>query len=293
MHIPKGIICPLATPLDDEERVDVVTLRRLLDRILSEVDAIFVIGSSGEFPLLREAVTQQVVDATLEHVNGRIPVYVGVADAGTARVIDNLKRVARRGATAVVATSPFYYPISEQKALVDHFIRIAEASELPLILYNIPQNTGIHLAPESVQKLAQHANIIGIKDSWGDMILFQEFLRARSEKFAVLQGREQLAAACLWLGCDGLVSTLANFAPQMLRRILTAVQAGDREGALAAQRAVTDLAQIFSQGYWLVAMKAALAELGLGTGRLAAPLPEPTPEQRRRIRELLRSANLL
>ena len=293
MHVPKGIICPLATPLDDEERVDVATLRRLLDRILPEVDAVFVLGSSGEFPMLRETVAQEMVDATLAHVNGRVPVYVGVADAGTGRAIDNLKRVARSGAAAVVATSPFYYPISEQKALVEHFTRIAEASALPLILYNIPQNTGIHLTPESVHRLAEHPNIVGIKDSWGDMILFQEFLRARSERFAVLQGREQLAAVCLWLGCDGLVSTLANFAPRMLRRLVTAVQGGNREEALAAQRAVTDLAQIFNQGYWLVAMKAALAELGLGTGRLAAPLPACTPEQRQRIRALLHSADLL
>ncbi len=293
MHIPRGIICPLATPLDEQEQVDVITLSRLLDRILPEVDAVFVIGSSGEFPLLRESVARQMVDATLEHVNGRVPVYVGVADAGTMRAVDNLKRLGHGGVAAVVATSPFYYPISEQRALIDHFTRLAEASPVPLILYNIPQNTGIHLAPDSVQKLAQHPNIVGIKDSWGDMIIFQEFLRARSDKFAVLQGREQLAAACFWLGCDGLVSSLANFAPGLLRRIVAAVRVGDREAALDAQRAVTDLARVFSQGYWLVAMKTVLAELGLGNGRLAAPLPECTPEQRKRIRELLRSANLL
>ena len=293
MHFPKGIICPLATPLDCEENLDLTTLHQSLDYILPSLDAVFVLGSSGEFAALREQTARQIVDATLDYVNGRLPVYVGIADVSTARAIEHLHRVARGGVTAVVATSPFYYPLTDQASLINHFARIADASELPLILYNIPQNTHIHLAPASAQRLAQHPNIIGLKDSWGDMILFQEFLKAQSDKFAVLQGREQLAAASLWLGATGSVSTLANFAPEMLQQIVSAVRAGNQAKALVAQRQVTDLARVFEQGYWLAALKTVLLELGIGTGRMAQPFPNCTPEQRRTIHWILKQAGLL
>ncbi len=293
MHFPKGIICPLATPLDSEENLDLATLHQLLDYIIPSLDAVFVLGSSGEFAALKEQTARQIVDATLDYVNGRLPVYVGIADTSTARVIENLQRVAGGGATAVVATSPYYYPLADQASLLNHFTRIADASELPLILYNIPQNTHIHLTPTSVQRLAQHPNIIGIKDSWGDMILFQEFLRAQSDKFAVLQGREQLAAASLWLDATGIVSTVANFAPEMLQQIVSVVRAGNRAEALVAQRQVTDLARVFDQGYWLAAMKTVLLELGIGAGRMAQPFPDCTPEQRRTIRQILKQAGFL
>ncbi|CAG0956006.1 4-hydroxy-tetrahydrodipicolinate synthase [Anaerolineae bacterium] len=293
MHFPKGIICPLATPLDSGENLDLLTLRQLLDRILPGLDAVFVLGSSGEFAALKEQTARQIVDATLEYVNGRVPVYVGIADTSTARVIENLQRVARGGATAVVATSPYYYPLTDQASLINHFTRIADASELPLILYNIPQNTHIHLTPASVHQLAHHPNIIGMKDSWGDMILFQEFLHAQSNKFAVLQGREQLAAASLWLGAVGIVSTVGNFAPEMLQRIVSAVRAGNHAEALVVQHQVTDLARVFDQGYWLAAMKTVLLEIGIGTGRMAQPFPDCTPEQRRTIHQILKQAGLL
>lgn len=293
MHYPKGIICPLATPLDAAENLDLAALHRLLDRSLPDLDAVFVLGSSGEFAALQEPTARQIVDATLDYVNGRAPVYVGISDTGTARVMENLKRVAHGGATAAVATSPYYYPLTDQEALIRHFTRIADASALPLILYNIPQNTHIHLTPASVQRLAQHPNIIGLKDSWGDMILFQEFLSAQNDNFAVLQGREQLAAACLWLGAAGIVSTVANFAPALLQQIVAAVRAGNHAQALVAQQAVTDLATVFDQGYWLAAMKTVLLELGMGTGRMAQPFPDCTPEQRMNIRQILKRAGVL
>lgn len=293
MSLPHGIICPIATPLDAEERIEVDTLHRLIDRVLPDLNGIFVMGSSGEFAVLKEETAQQMTDATLDYVNGRIPVYVGISDTGTARALGNLKRITRSGAAAVVATSPYYYPLSDQVALVRHFSMLADTSELPLILYNIPQNTAIHLAPASVQQLALHPNIIGMKDSWGDMILFQEFLTERSDKFALLQGREQLAATSLWLGADGIVSSLSNFAPGMLQKIVTAVRAGDRNESLQAQRAVTELAYLFDQGYWLAAMKTVLLELGIGNGRMAQPFPECTPEQRSHIRQILNKYHLI
>lgn len=288
-----GIVCPLATPLDGDEQLDVPALHRLLDRIMPDLDGVFPLGSSGEFALLAPRTAEHLVDEVVSYVGGRMPVYVGIGATGTALTLDSLKRLARPGVDYVVACTPFYYPLTDQEAVAAHFLALADASPVPLVLYNIPQNTATHIAPATAARLAEHSNIVGMKDSWGDMFLHQEFLALRSDTFQVMQGREQLAAASLWLGGDGVISALANFAPALLQQIAEAVREGDRARALEAQRAVTELARVFDQGYWLSALKATLAELGIGTGRLARPLPECSPAQREQIRLILRQANLL
>jgi dihydrodipicolinate synthase/N-acetylneuraminate lyase len=283
-------VCPIATPLDEDEQLDVTALDGLLERIAPNLDGVFALGSSGEFALLRESVADAVVDRVVERNDGQLPVYVGIGDTGTQRAIANAQRLAREGVDYLVACSSFYYPIHDQQALVRHFLTIAEASPRPLILYNIPQNTATPLDPGAALPLAEHPNIVGIKDSWGDMFIFQEFLALRSSEFAVMQGREQLAAASLWLGADGVISALSNVAPNLLRSLIDAVASNDREAAVHAQRRVTEVATIFEQGYWLSALKAALAELNIGTGRMAAPLPSVTDDQRVVIRQVLAGA---
>lgn len=291
--LPHGIICPIAVPLTDDERLDVPALNRLLDRLVPDLDGLFVLGTSGELALLRPEVAEHVVEAVVERAAGKVDVYVGIGDTGTARTIDNLRRARRAGVDYVFACGPYYYPVADGEALYRHFASIADASERPLLLYNIPQNTASHLTPATVRRLAEHPNVVGMKDSWGDMIQFGDFLSCRGDGFAVMQGREQLAAASYLAGADGLVSGLANLAPALLRRLQDAARAGDVEGAQAAQREANALARVFEQGYWLSALKTALAELGIGSGRAAAPIPPTSAAQREAIRGILRQAGML
>lgn len=288
-----GIVCPIATPLDEQENLDVRSFHQLMDRVLPDVDGIFFLGSTGEFALLRDEVADRVVTVGLDYVRGRLPVYVGISDTGSRRAIAHLKRAAREGVDYVVATSPYYYPITDQVALMRHFVSIADASELPVILYNIPQNTAINLAPDSLRELARHPNIVGIKDSWGDLFQFQEYLSLGENDFIVMQGREQLTAISLWLGADGIVSALANFAPQMLQKVRSAVRNGDREGAIRMQQQVTEMARVFDQSHFVSGLKAALFELGIGNGNPAQPIPGCTPEQLELIRRILQNTGLL
>jgi 4-hydroxy-tetrahydrodipicolinate synthase len=288
-----GIVCPLATPLDDNEQLDVSALHTLLDRIMPDLDGIFPLGSSGEFAALTERTADHLLDEVVSYVGGRMPVYVGIGETGTTRARDSLKRLARPGVDYVVACTSYYYPLTDQEAVAAHFLTLADASPVPLVLYNIPQNTATHIAPATAARLAEHPNIAGMKDSWGDMFLHQEFLALRNDNFGVMQGREQLAAASLWLGGDGIISALANFAPALLQQVAAAVREGDHERSLEVQRSITELARVFDQGYWLSALKAVLAELGIGTGRLATPLPACSPAQRERIRQILQQAQLL
>ncbi|MHB8621333.1 MAG: dihydrodipicolinate synthase family protein [Chloroflexota bacterium] len=291
-----GVICPIITPLDAEERLDEAALRKLIDRLLPEVDGFVVLGSSGEYALLRPAVAQRAVELTIEIAakgsGRRVPVLVGVGDTGTARMLDNLAAPLVREASYAIVCSSFYYPVTDQRALRDHFLAAADASPVPIFLYNIPQNTASNLTPESVGMLAEHPNVVGLKDSWGDMLQFQGFLAARPEGFAVVQGQEQLAAASMWLGADGLISGAANFAPALLRAVVAAVHSGDRAESLRLQRQVTELARLFDEGYWLSALKAAMAEVGIGNGRAAKPLPQLDAIQRARIRQCMEKAGL-
>jgi dihydrodipicolinate synthase/N-acetylneuraminate lyase len=290
---PGGIICPLASPLLDDESLDGNGLRRLIERVLPDLDGVFVLGSSGEFAMLADDEADRAVTETLNIVNGRVPVYVGCSDAGTKRAISKLVRANREGVRYVVATSSYYYSVANQEAMFEHFTRIAEASPLPVILYNIPQNTGINLETGTVRRLSEHPNIIGIKDSTGDMFLFQELLAFKRDDFIVMQGREQLAAASLWLGADGIVSALPNIAPHFFRLLTEAIETGDKPRALDLQHSITRLAAIFDQGYWVSGLKAALYELGIGNGSPAQPIPRCKPEQFGVIRKLMGEFDLL
>ena len=287
MRAPRGIVCPLATPLDDDERVDEAALRGLLDHVLPDIDGVLALGSSAEYALLRPDVAERVLDIVLEHVGGRVPVYVGSGDTGTGRAIDHLRRLARPGVECVVATSSYYYPLADQDALRGHFLALADAAPVPLVLYNIPQNTATNLSPSTVGELAAHPNIVALKDSWGDMFQFQEYMAVTPEAFPILQGREQLAAASLWLGADGVISALANVAPQLLQELVAAVRSGDRSAALLAQGRVSGVARMFDEGYWLSVLKVAIAGLGFGSGAAARPLPRLNAEQVARVLSLL------
>jgi dihydrodipicolinate synthase/N-acetylneuraminate lyase len=292
-HRPGGIICPLALPLTKSGALDILGQHQLIDRILRDVDAIFLLGTTGEFAFLTDQMADEVVDEALGYIQGRVPVYVGVSGPGTAQALENLQRADREGVEYVVATSPYYYPIHNQERLIEHFTTIADAAPCPLIIYNIPQNTTVNLTFDSVQRLSKHPNIAGIKDSWGDMVQFQEFAQLSCEDFSVMQGREQLAAVSFWVGGDGLVSALTNIAPRMLRRIYQAVQANEHQEALQAQREVTRLAQVFDQGYWVSGLKATLFELGIGSGEVTQPFSTCTPDQVDTIRKRLIEADLL
>ena len=290
---PAGLVCPIATPLTENETLDVPAYRRLLDRIVDDLDGILVLGTTGEFALLRNDVAAHTVQVTTERVNGRIPVYVGIGDTGTKRVIDKLKFVSENGADYGLVTSPYYFSVNDEDALARHFLTVADAATVPILIYNIPQHTHVNLTPKLVRRLSKHTNIVGLKDSWGDFFQFQEFLNLKSDDFSVFMGPEQLAAASLWLGADGIVSALSNFVPKLLQRLASDVSAGDQHKARATQQTITSLAALFQYGSVSSALKVVLSELGICTDRVASPLPPCTVEQKETIRRLLQKENII
>ena len=157
--------------------------------------------------------------------------------------------------------------MTSEAGIVEYFEAIAARASAPVVLYNIPQNTHLTLAPSTVRILAGHPNIVGIKDSAGDWIAFDAFLALRADDFSVMQGREHLAAISLWSGADGVISAMANFAPRLLQALAAAIRdERPRSEILALQATIGELATVFDQGDWLSGLKVTLRVPGLGRG---------------------------
>jgi dihydrodipicolinate synthase/N-acetylneuraminate lyase len=290
---PAGIVCPLVTPLTTDGRVHEPVLRTLIDALVPDLDGLFVLGSSGELTWLPDDVALEVARIAIDQVAGRIPVYVGIGDTGLRRTLDRSARFADLGADYVVAAAPFYYAVTSEAAIVDHFATIADAAAAPLVLYNIPQNTHVSLTPSVVRTLARHRNVAGIKDSAGDWFAFEKFLAFGDEGFGILQGREQLAASSLWSGADGVISALANFAPRLLRALVAAIRKErPRAETLALQASILELAAVFEQGDWLAGLKCTLRTIGWDVGDPSRPIPPYDLAQRAAVAEIVRRPDL-
>ena len=197
----------------------------------------------------------------MDQVGGRIPVYVGVGDTGLSPDAGSVGSARRRRApTTSSSRRRFYYPVASEARIVEYFVAVAERAAAPIVLYNIPQNTHLPLAPSAVRDAWPGIRtIVGIKDSAGDWFAFEQFLALRSDDFSVMQGREHLAAISLWSGADGLISAMANFAPRLLQGLAASVHdERPRTETLALQATVGELAAVFDQGYWLAGLKATL-----------------------------------
>jgi 4-hydroxy-tetrahydrodipicolinate synthase len=285
---PGGVVCPLVTPWTPDGRLDERVLRDLIDALVPDLDGLFLLGSSGELTWLPDELASRVVAVAIDQVAGRIPVYVGVGDTGERRTLDRAARLTDAGVDFVVVAAPFYYAVDSEAAVVDYFAAVADAATVPVVLYNIPQNTHLALTPSVVRSLAAHPNIVGMKDSAGDWFAFRQYLAARSETFRVLQGREQLAAISYWSGADGVISGMANFAPRLLGALAAAArEERPRAHVLELQATVDELAAVFELGYWLAGLKCTLQTLGWPVGDPGRPLPTYDVAQAASVAEIV------
>lgn len=292
---PFGSVVPILTPLNEDETLDERSFRALIDFITPDLDGIFVLGTTGEFPFLRQATAYQAVRTAVEQVAGRVPVYVGVGDTSTGRVLERVAMADESGADFIVACSPYYFAITDPDQLVRHFYTIADASRLPVLIYNIPQNTHVNIPVDVMIDLAAHKNIIGMKDSWGDMFQFQDYVdRLQTEDFIVFQGREELSAFSLWAGAGGIISAIMNIAPRFFHHLMGTMANGDRERSLRIQRDIRALSGMFRHGYWISALKtAAKAQGTLSNTIVASPQPGCSEEDAEAIRDILKSVGVL
>src|SRR6266481_3595662 len=231
-----GIIPPVATPMQANEDLDLPRLKWFLDHLIGEgVHGVFVLGTNSEFYALDDREKQEVIATAVAHVRRRVPVYAGTGAESTREAVRLTKMAEREGADGVSVITPYFVSPSQQE-IFDHYRRIAESTSLPVILYNNPSTCGgIKIDIDTVARLAQIPNILGIKDSSGDLQNTNEYVRVVPDRFSVMQGRDTLIYPSLLFGARGAVPASANVAPALCAEIYEAYTRGDHRAAKAAQ----------------------------------------------------------
>lgn len=290
---PHGIIPAMVTPLTADDRVNERALRRLTDHLIEGGShAVFATGSQGEFWAFSADEKRRIWEVVVEAARGRVPVYAGTAAVTTREAIE-LTRAAEACKVDMVSVLTPYFISPGENELYDHYRAVAESTALPVLLYTNPARTGVRIAPALAARLAAVPNIVGIKDSSGDLELTAEYIRAAPPDFAVLMGRDTLIYAGLLYGTKGAIAATANVKPALVAQIYDRFVAGDLEGALAAQQALAPLRLAFSWGTFPVVIKEALDLMGLEGGPARAPVGPLTPEQRQRLRQVLKDMQVL
>jgi 4-hydroxy-tetrahydrodipicolinate synthase len=290
----QGIIPPVATPMQANEDLDLPRLKWFIDRLINAgVHGIFVLGTNSEFFALDEREKQQVIATAVEHVRGRVPVFAGTGAESTREVIRLTRMAEREGVNGVSIITP-YFVLPNQQEIFDHYRRIAEATSLPVVLYNNPATCGgVKIDVETCVRLAEIPNILAIKDSSGDLQNANEMVRAVPERFSVLMGRDTLIFQAMLFGARGAVPATANIAPRLVVDIYEAAARGDVAAARAAQIRLNPVRLGLALGTAPAGVKGALDLLGESIGPCRSPVGPLTPAAQQKMRTALIAAGLL
>lgn len=290
----RGVLLPFTTPFDGDGEVNARALLTNIEKWNETgVMGYVALGSTGERVHLSERECLTVIEKARERVPGTLAFIVGAGQQGLRLTIDEVKKWAGAGADAVLLITPGYYRAQmTQTALTGYYRAVADASTVPILLYNIPQVTGITLAPETVARLAEHENICGIKDSSGDMVALGETLRLVPDDFAVLTGHGSMLFAALALGARGGILAVGCFAPRTAVEIYSAFEAGDFERARVLQRKLASLVRTIMGGFGIAGIKAAMDEIKYAGGRVRSPLAQVGADARAEIARFFRESGL-
>jgi len=286
----RGIIPPLITPLTNNERLDEESLQRLIEFCISGgVSGVFAMGTSGEAMEVTTGVWLDTLKATIQYTRGRVPIFCGVIDTCTSRVIERIRMAEDAGAENIVVTPPFYLSVCSQDEIVRHFERIARATRLNIAAYNIPGMTQANILPETIRRIADIDTVVMYKDSAANWEQFQRNLfLLEGTKVSLFNGAEELCSAAMIFGADGCVPGLANFFPKLFVGIYEAGVKGDAAKAYELQKQVWEIRKTLSVGKsWMSAMKYIGGIYGFGNGKPAFPVEPLSAKEKKSIDQIL------
>ena len=292
---PKGIIPAMVTPIDAVGRINESAVRELTNHLIDGgVHGLFPVGSQGEFFALTFEQKKETIRIVVDETRGRVPVYAGTGAVTTREAIETTKMAQDWGASAVSVITP-YFLVPSQKELIAHYTAIAKACpDLPILLYSNPERTQVPFPTATVLELAAVDNIVGIKDSSGDMSLTGEYIRlTRGMNFHVLMGRDTLIYAALCYGAAGSICATGNVDPRVPVEIYEAFLVGDHKRALDAQFRLAPLRIAFGLGTFPGVIKEALTMMGIDAGPAILPVGPLTPENREKLRKVLAEMGML
>ncbi|HEU4850939.1 MAG TPA: 4-hydroxy-tetrahydrodipicolinate synthase, partial [Telluria sp.] len=286
----KGSIVAIVTPMDADGKLDIPSLPKLIDWHIAEgTDGIVIVGTTGESATVNFEEHFELIRVAVEHAAKRIPIIAGTGGNSTVEAIELTRFAKQAGADAVLVVVP-YYNRPTQEGMYLHFKAIAEAVDIPVILYNVPGRTVADMANETVVRLAQIPNIVGIKDATGNVGRGIELMRMLPKGFAVYSGDDPTAMALMFCGAVGNISVTANVAPRAMHELCVAAMSGDIARAIDINNKVFPLhTKLFVEPN-PVPVKWAMAEMGLIPAGLRLPLAPLSASYHDTVRGALREA---
>lgn len=282
-----GIVPPISTPVDEEERVDEKALRQLVDHCIEKgLHGLFVAGTNGECLAITQEERNRAIRIVLDQAAGRVPVMAGCMDTSTKRVIENIKAAEQMGIETVVVTPEFYSRHNTPEETLRHVEKISRATEADIFVYNIPPFTGYTIPADSVFRMAEFDHVVGYKDTSGQ---FGEFLRCldhfKGTDFMLFQGMTQFAGVSLLLGADGCIPNIGPVVPEICLKVYEYAKARDIDKLMAYNSLLTQAQRSFNHAkYGIAACKAVQsARFGFMSGRMCDPSEQVTEEQLKKI----------
>ena len=267
----EGMATAIVTPMT-RDGIDYDALGRFIEfQIDSGINAIVVMGTTGENPTIEYDDQTEVIRFTVEKVRGRVPVIAGTGTNNTEHVLHNTRNACEVGADAVLVVTP-YYNKATQNGLYTHFKTVADASTVPVILYNVPGRTGCNLLPKTVARLAEHERIVAIKEATGNMAQMVEIMHLCGDKIDVYSGEDALTVPMMAMGAAGTISVLSNVAPKESVAMTDACKAGDYKTAAKMQADFLPLINALFSEVNPIPAKAGVSAMGFGEENLRLPL---------------------
>lgn len=287
-----GAAVAIVTPFN-ESGVDFVKFGELIDyQIENGTDAIVVCGTTGESATMPDEEHISVIKYCVQRVAGRVPVIAGAGTNDTPHCIRLSRAAEECGADALLLVTP-YYNKTTQKGLVKHFTMVANSVNLPIILYSVPSRTGVNIAPQTVKKLSEVENIVGIKEASGNISQVAKIAELCGDDFTIYSGNDDQIVPIMSLGGKGVISVLSNVVPAQTHDIAAKYLAGDTRGALSLQLEYLELIDALFCEVNPIPVKTALNMMGQNVGSLRMPLCEMTEENEEKLRNVLKKYKLI
>ncbi|MGN0056075.1 MAG: 4-hydroxy-tetrahydrodipicolinate synthase [Atopobiaceae bacterium] len=293
MHDLKGSIVALVTPFKDNGDIDFDALDRLVDFHLENgTDGILVLGTSGESATMTDAEDVAVAQHVVNRVNGRIPVIGGAGSNSTRESLNKAKSLQMIGCDGLLLITP-YYNKSNEEGVYRHFTTVLDQMDLPTILYNVPSRTGCSISEHNVARLAQHPNVLGIKEASGSISYATQVAKYVGPDFKMFSGNDDMVVPILSLGGSGVISVWANVQPQLVHDMVMSYLQGDYQAALRTQLDGLDLVHALFCEVNPIPVKAALAMMGMIHESYRLPLTNISGEGRAKVAAALKGAGVI
>ena len=289
----KGMGVALITPFKEDESVDFKALGKLVDfQLRNETDYLVVLGTTAETPTLAETEKNEITRFVVNRVNGKIPIVLGVGGNCTKELIEKFHKDDFEGIDAILSVVP-YYNKPTQEGIYQHYKKIAEATKLPIILYNVPGRTGVNMTAETTLRVARDCkNVVAIKEASGNITQMDEIIKSKPENFLVISGDDGITFPLITLGAVGVISVIGNAFPKEFSKMVRLALHGDYASALTIHHRFTELIDLLFVDGNPAGIKSMLSAMGYIDNYLRLPLVPTQLTTYEKIRSVLQELNI-